>query len=150
MPPLRERKGDVELLVRHFVSRYARKMGKSIAEIPARIMEALVAYPWPGNVRELENVIERAVIITRKSNLELGECLPQPVVETEGGTRLKTLEESEREHILEALHFTGWQVSGARGAALLLGLKPTTLEARMKRLGIRRPLPPSARVAYAG
>src|SRR4030095_3354027 len=76
VPPLRERTGDVELLVRHFVSKYARKLGKSIAEIPARIMEALMAYPWPGNVRELENVIERAVIITRKSDLELGEWLP--------------------------------------------------------------------------
>ena len=150
LPPLRERQADVEVLVRHFVARFARKMGKTIAEIPARVMDALVAYPWPGNVRELENVIERAVIITRKTYLELGDWLPQPAIETQGSARLKTLEESEREHILDALHFTGWQVSGARGAALLLGLKPTTLEARMKRLGIQRPLPPIARSASAG
>jgi DNA-binding NtrC family response regulator len=150
VPPLRERNGDVEMLVRHLVSKHARKIGKSITEIPASSMKALLAYPWPGNVRELENVIERGVIVSKKSHLELGEWLPQPVVETPGSRRLKTLEESEREHILEALHYTGWQVSGSRGAAFLLGLKPTTLEARMKRLGIQRPLPPSARAACAG
>src|SRR4030095_9047752 len=104
VPPLRERNGDVEMLVKHLVSKHARNIGKSITEIPASSMKALLAYPWPGNVRELENVIERGVIVSKKSHLELGEWLPQPVVETPGSRRLKTLEESEREHILEALH----------------------------------------------
>jgi formate hydrogenlyase transcriptional activator len=138
LPPLRERKGDVELLVHHFVSKYARKMGKPIAGIPPKTMEMLRNYSWPGNVRELENVIERAVIISQDSRLDLGERWARPIVETRSSHQ-KTLEELEREHIIATLESTGWQVSGARGAALRLGLKATTLEARMKKLGIQRP-----------
>jgi formate hydrogenlyase transcriptional activator len=143
LPPLRERQGDTELLAQHFVTRFAQKIGKPIPEFPPKALDLLRTYPWPGNVRELENVIERAVIVSRNGHLNLAESLPKPVVNTRGN-RLRTLEEYEREHILEALQFTGWQVSGNRGAALLLGLKPTTLEARMKKLGIERPVPPSA------
>ena len=101
-------------------------------------MEALQAYAWPGNVRELENVIQRAVILSQGPHLDLSGWLP-----TSGagphGRAIRTLEELERDHILAVLGETGWQVSGARGAATLLGIKPTTLEARMKKLGIRRP-----------
>ena len=141
LPPLRERNGDTELLARHFVARYAQKMGKPIPEFTPKALNLLHTYPWPGNVRELANVIERAVIVSRNGHLNLAESLPKPVVDSRG-SRLRTLEDFEREHILEALQFTGWQVSGNRGAALLLGLKPTTLEARMKKLGIHRPVPP--------
>jgi len=141
LPPLRERNGDTELLARHFVARYAQKMGKPIPEFTPKALNLLDTYPWPGNVRELANVIERAVIVSRNGHLNLAESLPKLVVDSRG-SRLRTLEDFEREHILEALQFTGWQVSGNRGAALLLGLKPTTLEARMKKLGIHRPVPP--------
>ena len=141
LPPLRERNGDTELLARHFVARYAQKMGKPIPEFTPKALNLLDTYPWPGNVRELANVIERAVIVSRNGHLNLAESLPKLVVDSRG-SRLRTLEDFEREHILEALQFTGWQVSGNRGAALLLGLKPTTLEARMKKLAIHRPVPP--------
>jgi formate hydrogenlyase transcriptional activator len=146
LPPLRERQEDTELLAQHFVARYAQKMGKPVPEFSPKALDLLRTYPWPGNVRELENVIERAVIVSRNGHLNLAESLPKPVVNPRGN-RLRTLEEYEREHILEALQFTGWQVSGNRGAALLLGLKPTTLEARMKKLSIQRPVPPSAQKA---
>ena len=143
LPPLRERQGDTELLARQFVARYAQKMGKPIPQLTPKALDLLHTYSWPGNVRELANVVERAVILSRNGHLNLAESLPKPVVDSRG-SRLRTLEDFEREHILETLQFTGWQVSGNRGAALLLGLKPTTLEARMKKLGIHRPVPPIA------
>jgi formate hydrogenlyase transcriptional activator len=137
IPSLRERKKDIPLLVRYFVMKYGTKLGKRIKTIPETTVGALEASPWPGNVRELENVIERAVIITRGSELELGDWLPKPGVPPTGA-RIQTLEEMEREQIIKTLELTGWRVSGERGAARLLGLKPTTLEARMKKLGIQR------------
>jgi transcriptional regulator with GAF, ATPase, and Fis domain len=100
-------------------------------------MDTLQAYAWPGNVRELENVIERAVILSPGPHLNLSGWLPTSSPGLRGGG-IRTLEELEREHILAVLGETGWQVSGARGAATRLGLKPTTLEARMKKLGIRK------------
>jgi formate hydrogenlyase transcriptional activator len=140
LPPLRERPEDLPLLVRYFVEKYARKLGKTITTIPQRELERLQAYAWPGNVRELENVIERTVIISRGPGLELGEWLPGP-----GGrpaeAPVPTLEQLERDHIRGVLELTGWRVSGERGAAKVLGLKPTTLEARMKKLGIVRAAP---------
>ena len=98
-------------------------------------MRALQAYPWPGNVRELQNVIERAVILSRGSTLELGDWLVRP---HESASALKTLEELDRQHIRAVLKATLWRVSGKYGAAEILGLKPTTLNARMKKLGITR------------
>jgi formate hydrogenlyase transcriptional activator len=136
IPPLRQRPGDVPLLVGHFAAKYARKLGRTIETIPKPALERLEAYPWPGNVRELENVIERAVIVSRGPKLELGEWFPAPQVGR--GARVRTLEELEREHIVAVLEMTAWRVSGERGAAKILGLKPTTLDARMKKLGIRR------------
>jgi formate hydrogenlyase transcriptional activator len=137
LPPLRERREDISLLVRYFVMKCGSKLGKRIEAIPQKAMHALLAYPWPGNVRELENVIERAVILSQGSQLELGEWLPR-FAGTAHGERLATLEEVEREHIVRTLELTGWRVSGEGGAANLLGLRPTTLEARMKKLGIQR------------
>ncbi len=137
IPPLRERKDDIPLLVKHFVMKHGAKLGKRVETVPEKTMNALLDYSWPGNVRELENVIERAVIVSMGSQLELGEWLPKPGI-TEMGARILMLEELERAHIIKTLELTGWRVSGERGAAKLLGLKPTTLGARMKKLGITR------------
>jgi predicted ATPase/transcriptional regulator with GAF, ATPase, and Fis domain len=137
-PPLRERREDIPLLVRYFVLKYAVKLGKRIETVPRSTLEALAAYSWPGNVRELANVIERSVILSTGTRLELGDWItsqrPGLPDSPEG-----TLEAVERDHIARALAQTGWKVSGPHGAARLLGLKPTTLEARMKKLGIKRP-----------
>jgi formate hydrogenlyase transcriptional activator len=139
IPPLRERLEDVPRLTRHFVMMYASKMGKSIGTVGEEVLGKLMDYGWPGNVRELQNVIERAVILSPKGRLELGDSLARPAA----GARTKsarTLEEVERDHILSVLEATGWRVSGERGASRILGMKRTTLEARMKKLGIERPL----------
>ena len=122
----------------HFVRRFAAKLGKRIDAIPAATLNALRSYRWPGNVRELRNVLERAVILSRGPRLELGSWLPKPEA-TASPTTPRTLEEIERRHILDVLESTGWRVRGARGAAAILDIKPTTLEARMHRLGIERP-----------
>jgi len=138
IPPLRERMEDVPRLIRHFVMTYASKMGKSIESISEQAMNRLVAYAWPGNVRELQNVIERAVILSPKHRLELDDALAVSVGEPRTSSD-QTLEAVEREHILSVLESVGWRVSGERGAAKILGLKRTTLEARMNKLGISRP-----------
>ena len=135
-PPLRNRKEDIPLLVRHFAMQYGVKLGKRIEAVPKRTLDALIAYDWPGNIRELRNVIERALIITQGTTLELRDWAP---AETARETALRSLEQVEREYIMAVLDQKGWRVSGPRGAASSLGLKPTTLEARMKKLGIERP-----------
>ncbi len=136
-PPLRERKEDIPLLVKHFIRKYGAKTGKKIETIPQKVMDTLQAYHWPGNVRELENIIERAVIISGANQLELGDCFPKSGASS-GALHIPTLEELEREHIIEVLELTGWRVSGKKGVAKILGIKPTTLEAKMKKLGIKR------------
>ena len=136
LPPLRERKGDVTLLVRHFTMKHSKKMGKRIERIPQDGLRALEVYEWPGNVRELQNVVERAVILTRGSSLQLGGPLGSTA--PSAPEQVFNLQELERTHILSVLRRTGWRVSGKQGAAELLGLKRTTLEARMKKLGIQR------------
>jgi predicted ATPase/transcriptional regulator with GAF, ATPase, and Fis domain len=139
VPALRERTEDIPALVRHFVMKYGAKMGKRIDSIPKSALDALTALPWPGNVRELANVIERSVIVTRGNQLELPErpvAAPAPGASAELERRAR---EVSRADILGALEASGWRVSGPRGAARHLGLKPTTLEARMKKLGIARP-----------
>ena len=139
LPPLRERREDIPLLVRYFTQKYARRMNRKIETIPAEALEALVNWNWPGNVRELENFIERAVILTR------GAVLHVPLAELRGNGDtpstpgpLTTLEQGEREHILRALEECKWVVGGAAGAAARLGLKRTTLQSRMRKLGITR------------
>ena len=136
VPPLRQRQEDIPLLVQTFVARFAKKVGKKITKIPASTMENLCQYRWPGNIRELENVIERAVIntpgaiLTLVAPLDLSEACSAPRVTQ------NTLEEVEREHILKILQETRGRVSGSKGAAAILGLNPSTLRARLRKLGI--------------
>jgi formate hydrogenlyase transcriptional activator len=138
IPPLRERLEDVSRLTRHFAMVYASKMGKSIDTIGEKTLKRLTEYRWPGNVRELQNVVERAVIISPGSRLEVDDSLTTPVTDPQAKPA-RTLEDIEREHIVSVLESVGWRVSGDRGAGRILGLKRTTLEARMKKLGISRP-----------
>jgi formate hydrogenlyase transcriptional activator len=133
LPPLRERRGDIPQLASHFVEVFARRMGKRIGPIPQDILDAFVSYSWPGNVRELQNLIERAVI--RSDNGVLANPLPDknPVTVTPSEN---TFRDSTRALILHALREAGWVVGGPAGAAARLGLKRTTLIAKMKKLGI--------------
>jgi PAS domain S-box-containing protein len=135
VPPLRERREDIPLLVEHFVQMFARRMNRSITTIPKRTMDALRGWEWPGNVRELENFIERSVILTQGSVLvsPLSELAP---ASTEGKIPDESLEAAERKHILRVLRESAGQISGPRGAAMRLGLKPTTLQSKLKHLGI--------------
>lgn len=137
VPPLRERTEDIPLLVRYFAVKYGKKLSRQIERIPKESMDSLTAYPWPGNIRELENVIERSVILSSGSKLELGDWIPKPGASPHGD-KVPTLEEMEREHIVRVLEMTRWRVSGEKGAAKILNMKPTTLEARLKKLGIER------------
>jgi len=137
VPPLRQRKDDIPLMVQAFIERYSRKMGKQITSIQKETMKALQDYPWPGNVRELESIIERAVILCQGQVLQLAdklEILPASLSAT-----VRTLEESELNQILKILTETRWRIEGKDGAAAILGLHPSTLRARMHKLGIVRP-----------
>jgi formate hydrogenlyase transcriptional activator len=139
IPPLRARQQDIPRLARHFAMLYASKMGKPVGALSADVLERLTTYSWPGNVRELQNVIERAVILSRRGRLALDDIpTPRPAGDSPRQPA-PSLEEVERRHIVSVLEETGWRVSGDRGAARILGLKRTTLEARMKRFGIHRP-----------
>jgi formate hydrogenlyase transcriptional activator len=137
MPPLRERPEDVPLLVRYFAQKYARLVKKEIRTVPAEVISALTRYLWPGNIRELENFIERAVILSPGPELRvpLAELKPEAEGASKGAT---TLEAAEREHILRVLRETNWVVGGPSGAAAQLGMKRTTLQSRMIKLGITR------------
>jgi formate hydrogenlyase transcriptional activator len=138
VPPLRERVEDIPLLVRYFAHKHARRMDRRIETIPTEEMEALTRYHWPGNVRELENLIERAVILSRGPALHVP--LPEDRLSAEAPAASPvTLEGAEREHILRALRDTHWVIAGAQGAAARLGMKRTTLQSRMAKLGISRP-----------
>lgn len=138
LPALREREGDIPLLMQYFVRKFAANLGKKIDRIPERMIMALQRYPWPGNIRELEHVIERAVILSEGPELEPIDWLSPSDNKVESAKTL-TLEDMERQHIRDILEQTNWRVSGEKGAAKILGLNPTTLEARMKKLGIARP-----------
>jgi formate hydrogenlyase transcriptional activator len=136
-PPLRERPEDIPLLVRYFAQKYARLMNKRIETIPAGAMTALAKYHWPGNIRELENLIERSVILSQGPDLHvpLGE-LKAPATTAPNGAA--TLEAAEREHILRVLRETNWVIGGSSGAAARLGMKRTTLQSKIRKLGISR------------
>ena len=141
LPPLRERREDIPVLVEYFVARYARRMKKRIKEIPKRAIEAMTSWPWPGNIRELQNFVERAVILTCGETLEVPlEELPSPRVEPSAPQSSQTLNlrEVERTAILEALRKANGRISGPGGAAALLGLKRTTLQSRMRLLNLDR------------
>jgi len=135
VPPLRERVSDIPMLVRYFAQKFARRMNKHIETIPSATLAALAEYPWPGNVRELENLIERAVILSAGSALEipLTELRVKPP-----GKSATTLETTERQHIVRVLEETGWKIAGKDGAAARLGLKRSTLQSKMKRLAIAK------------
>jgi len=136
---LRKRPEDIPLLVRHFVQRFATKVGKTIDMISSDTMEALRRYPWPGNIRELENVIERAVVLSRGPVLRIAHHdLSSRIAPGQNTDRPQTLEEVERNHILTILKETRWLLSGPDGAAARLGLNRSTLYFRMKKLGIAR------------
>ncbi len=137
IPPLRERMDDIPLLVKHFVQKHSKRIGKEIQGISQSALRSLHHYHWPGNVRELENVIERAVIISNGKQLVLGDWM----IKNSGRVStsfIPTLEELEKNHILSVLEMTGGRVSGDQGAAKILGINPKTLESRMKKLDINK------------
>jgi formate hydrogenlyase transcriptional activator len=150
MPPLRERDGDIPLLVRHFAQQFSRRMNKTIETIPSATMDALCRYHWPGNIRELQNVIERAVIISTGPALsvdvadlkypKVGQAVEKNVVSKSqtNGALHDILEQSERQQILKALEQCNWVVAGPKGAAAQLGMKRSTLQQRIRKLGIAR------------
>ena len=157
IPPLRERPDDIPLLVTHHLKHVERSLGKAIRTIPTAVMQALQRYSWPGNVRELENVIERAVLAARGDTLSLPEPLQDPALpsapssssESAGSpatttiaaiARRGTLEEVEREYTQQILQACHWRIAGPKGAAVILGLHPNTLRARLRKLGLQRPL----------
>ena len=155
IPALRERPEDIPLLVRYFVQKFSRRQSKTVEYVPADAMDALVHYAWPGNVRELENFIERAVLLSpgKELRIPLSELKPAASVSVSAADAsspfaspitpapsIATLEEAERHHILRALRQTEWRIAGPKGAAVLLGMKRTTLQARMRKLKIRRPV----------
>lgn len=141
VPPMRERREDIPVLVRHFVDEYARRMNRRIETIPLQAMEAFRSYSWPGNVRELQNFIERAVILSP------GSVLHPPLAELKedeaqtSSQKLTTMEEMERQHVLRAVRASNWMIGGPNGAAARLGMKRTTLAYRIRKLNIPlRPL----------
>jgi formate hydrogenlyase transcriptional activator len=136
LPPLRERKDDIPSLVRHFVQRYSRQMGRSIDEVPDRVMEILRGHHWPGNIRELQNFVERSVIMTRGNvrSPRINEL--KLLMQETASAPTQTLSDAERAHIIGILKETNWLVGGRDGAAARLGLPRTTLISRMQKLGI--------------
>jgi formate hydrogenlyase transcriptional activator len=150
IPALRERREDVGLLAERFLGEASQRLGRIFDPVPVEVLEALRRYEWPGNVRELQNVIERAAVVSSGRRIQLTEEWAAsfgklPVTEAaevirsiELVRREPTLEELERSHILEVLQQTGWRVEGSKGAALILGLNPSTLRSRMVKLGIKR------------
>ena len=139
MPPLRQRKDDIPLLVQHFVTKFNAKIGRKIEIVSRETMSALQEYPWPGNIRELESVIERAVIVSQGTTLQVLDRFDTfRKAEEAGGQEIKGLVELEHDHILQVLQKTGWRIEGKNGAAGLLGLNASTLRARMRKYGIVR------------
>jgi formate hydrogenlyase transcriptional activator len=136
LPPLRARREDIPALVRHYVEKYARQMHRRIETIPCEAMEAFTNYSWPGNVRELQNFMERTVILSPGNVLQppLGEL--EEATEEPTSSKLNTLKDVEREHILRAIRESGWVIGGPKGAAARLGMKRTTLIHRIQQLGI--------------
>jgi len=138
LPTLRQRRGDIPLLVWHLIDRLGRVLRRKIDTIPDDVMEALCAHDWPGNIRELENVLQRALIVSRGGTLSLSEAW-QPGLETVMTGNSATLVDVERRHIMRVLDDVRWRIEGGGGAAQVLGMKPSTLRSRMLKLGVSRP-----------
>jgi formate hydrogenlyase transcriptional activator len=143
VPPLRDRREDIPMLVRHFAQQFARRMKKNVETIPTETMEALTRYDWPGNIRELQNLIERAVILTNGSTLDvpIAALNGRRTTSPEASVQAQTLEDADRRHIVSALERANWVIAGPNGAAASLGVKRSTLQFRMRKLGIVRPVP---------
>jgi PAS domain S-box-containing protein len=150
IPPLRDRGGDINLLVEFFVEGLCKKMGRAVPTVSPAEAERLKAYPWPGNVREMQNVLERALIMSPPGRFHLGRALPQEDISAIAGSTkvepgegeilsMDQLQEIERANLVRALESCAWKISGDAGVAALLGLKPSTLSSRLKALGIERP-----------
>ncbi len=139
LPPLRQRKEDIPLLVRYFVKKYSIRLGKEINFIPPKLMDNFRNCSWPGNVRELQNLIERSVILSRGNVLQADEYADINKVLASRVSATATLHDVQRAHILRALENSGWIIEGKRGAAVQLGLKPGTLRSKMKKFDIKRP-----------
>jgi formate hydrogenlyase transcriptional activator len=154
VPPLRERREDIPMLVRHFAQQFARRMKKNVENISSETMDTLTRYDWPGNIRELQNLIERAVILSTGPTLDVpvealnGRRVTAPAVSSAAGDKpladghAQTLEDADRRHIIAALERTNWVIAGPNGAAARLGIKRSTLQFRMRKLGIARPAAP--------
>src|ERR1051325_4752606 len=140
LPPLRARLEDISLLARHFLGHYSVKFNRSCKEIDQESLERLMRYPWPGNIRELENVIEPALMLSHESVLRIDEHVLGAQVSSFTASPPSDLNEVERRHILQTLTLTDWHIEGPDGAAVRLGLPPSTLRSRMKQFGIKRPL----------
>jgi formate hydrogenlyase transcriptional activator len=136
-PPLRDRKGDIPLLVSFFLSKFGKKLGKDIRGVSQKAMESLTNYQWPGNIRELQNVIERAVVLASGPIANIDDSMLQSNGKVEGSA-LETLENMERNHIVRALNETHWVIHGKKGAAEILGINSSTLRSRMDKLGIKK------------
>jgi len=139
LPPLRDRPGDVRLLVQHFVCKHSKKLGRSPCAIPPQTWDILERYAWPGNIRELENIIERALILSDGEDLQVDDSLRTAAHPARAAVGSITLETVERNHILAILQKTNWRIRGKHGAAELLDINPSTLRSRMQKLGIERP-----------
>ncbi|HEX2769584.1 MAG TPA: helix-turn-helix domain-containing protein, partial [Geobacteraceae bacterium] len=139
IPPLRQRKEDIPLLVNYFVAKFNKKIGKKIDTVSKETLNALQEYHWPGNVRELESVIERAVITSQGTALQVLDRFDTITkIGEQSEEEVKALAELEQGHILQVLQRTGWRIEGKNGAAVLLGLNPSTLRARIRKYGILR------------
>jgi transcriptional regulator with GAF, ATPase, and Fis domain len=143
LPPLRQRKEDIPLLVNHFVAEFNNKIGKKIETVSTNTLNLLRDYHWPGNVRELESIIERAVITSQGNSLQVLDRfeaiqMTDEIASGNESQEVKALAELEQDHIRQVLQQTGWRIEGKNGAALLLGLNPSTLRARMRKIGIVR------------
>jgi chemotaxis protein methyltransferase CheR len=143
MPPLRQRRDDIPLLVEHFVRRFSKSMGKRVTSVSPATLRSLSGYSWPGNVRELANVIERGVINSSGSVLQIADHFETAAAEPLGSP-MKTLDEMERDYITRILEERAWRIEGRNGAARLLGINPSTLRTRMNKLGIQKPMSLSA------
>jgi chemotaxis protein methyltransferase CheR len=139
VPPLRNRTGDIQILVNHFIARLCKKMNRDFKTISKHDMNQLTEYHWPGNVRELENIIERAIITSEEPTLHFEIPVGKLRPENDSLNGRKTMEDAEREHIIHVLDDCNWRINGKDGAAEKLNLPPSTLRSRMKKLNINRP-----------